>query len=112
MEALLLEAAGRTESVLAQPAPRVLQRALTDFNVEYRLVCLAVPKEAEGRAMMLHRLHANVLDVFNEEGVQIMSPHYEGDPEGAKVVASGHPFAAPSSSRRLGSGAAPGREPA
>jgi len=26
-------------------------------------------------------LHRNILDVFNEYGVQIMTPAYEGDPE-------------------------------
>ena len=31
-------------------------------------------------------LHRNVLDVFNEYGVQIMTPAYEGDPEAPKVV--------------------------
>jgi hypothetical protein len=31
-------------------------------------------------------LHAHVLDVFNEHGVQIMSPNYEADPESPKVV--------------------------
>jgi hypothetical protein len=31
-------------------------------------------------------LHANVQDVFNEYGVQIMSPHYLGDPDQPKVV--------------------------
>jgi hypothetical protein len=31
-------------------------------------------------------LHANVLDVFNENGVQIMSPHYRSDPPDAQVV--------------------------
>ena len=32
------------------------------------------------------RLHASVLDAFNEHGVQIMSPGYEGDPESPKIV--------------------------
>jgi hypothetical protein len=31
-------------------------------------------------------LHQNVLDVFNEQGVQIMTPAYEGDPEVPKIV--------------------------
>jgi hypothetical protein len=31
-------------------------------------------------------LHRNILDVFNEYGVQIMTPAYEGDPEQPKVV--------------------------
>jgi len=35
-----------------------------------------------------------VVDVFNEHGVQIMSPHYMGDPAQAKVVPASHPFAA------------------
>jgi hypothetical protein len=40
-------------------------------------------------------LHANVLDVFNEHGVQIMSPHYLGDPASAKIVSASDPYAAP-----------------
>jgi hypothetical protein len=28
----------------------------------------------------MNMLHANIQDVFNEHGVQIMSPHYMGDP--------------------------------
>lgn len=35
---------------------------------------------------MLSNLHANIQDVFNEHGVQIMSPHYEADPLEAKCV--------------------------
>jgi hypothetical protein len=31
-------------------------------------------------------LHRNILDVFNEYGVQIMTPAYEGDPEQPKIV--------------------------
>ena len=30
--------------------------------------------------------HQNILDVFNEHGVQITTPAYEGDPEKPKVV--------------------------
>ncbi len=40
-------------------------------------------------------LHQNILDVFNEHGVQIMTPAYEGDPEQAKVVPRDQWFAAP-----------------
>lgn len=36
-------------------------------------------KPAE-RVAVLSQLHANIQDVFNEHGVQIMSPHYEADP--------------------------------
>jgi hypothetical protein len=32
-------------------------------------------------------LHRQILDVFNEYGVQIMTPAYEGDPAEPKIVA-------------------------
>ena len=40
-------------------------------------------------------LHANIQDLFNEYGVQIMSPHYVLDPASPKVVAKHDWFAAP-----------------
>jgi hypothetical protein len=40
-----------------------------------------------------------VLDAFNEFGVQIMTPAYEGDPEGRKVVPKHHWFAEPAIKR-------------
>ena len=86
VEAMLVEAARRTPGVLSTPAPHVFQTALSDFYVEYRLVCQAVPSDPRPRAEVLSSLHANVQDVFNENGVQIMSPHYLGDPAQAKVV--------------------------
>ncbi|WP_342593229.1 mechanosensitive ion channel family protein [Ramlibacter agri] len=96
VHAILLEAAGRTEGICAEPAARVFQTALSDFYVEYRLVCQATPQRPLARAELMHLLNANVLDVFNEHGVQIMSPHYFSDPAGAKVVPPGDPYAAPS----------------
>ncbi len=95
VQAMLVEAARRTQGVLADPAPQVFQTALSDFYVEYRLVCQAVPSDPRPRAEVLSALHANVLDVFNEHGVQIMSPHYLGDPPDAKVVPPAKWYAAP-----------------
>jgi len=86
VQAMLVEAARRTPGVLADPAPHVFQVALSDFYPEYRLVCQAVPDQPRPRAEVMSLLHANVQDVFNEHGVQIMSPHYLGDPAQAKVV--------------------------
>ena len=93
--AMLEEAARRTPGVLADPAPRVFQVALSDFYPEYRLVCQAVPDQPRPRAEVMSLLHANVQDVFNEHGVQIMSPHYLGDPAQAKVVPREQWYAAP-----------------
>jgi hypothetical protein len=38
------------------------------------------------RPVALDELHANIQDVFNEHGVQIMSPVYEADPAQPKIV--------------------------
>jgi len=85
VQSLLLAAASRTEGVLADPEPRVFQTELSDFYVAYRLVTQAAPELPRPRAEVLSALHANVLDVFAEAGVQIMSPHYLGDPADPKV---------------------------
>jgi small-conductance mechanosensitive channel len=86
VEAMLLEAARRTEGVVQNPPSRVHQTALSDFYVEYRLVTYAMPERPVPRALILTALHANIQDVFNEYGVQIMSPHYIGDPTSPKLV--------------------------
>ncbi|HOM13089.1 MAG TPA: mechanosensitive ion channel family protein [Rubrivivax sp.] len=95
VNAMLVEAARRTPGVLADPPPHVFQVTLSDFYPEYRLVCQAVPSEPRPRAEVMSLLHANVQDVFNEHGVQIMSPHYLGDPASAKVVPREHWYDAP-----------------
>jgi small-conductance mechanosensitive channel len=95
VNAMLVEAALRTPGVLADPPPHVFQVALSDFYPEYRLVCQAVPEQPRPRAEIMSVLHANVQDVFNEHGVQIMSPHYLGDPVQAKLVPREQWYAAP-----------------
>jgi small-conductance mechanosensitive channel len=89
VESMMLEAARRTPGVLSTPAPRVFETALSDFYVEYRLVCQAVPSQPRPRAEVLATLHQHLLDVFNERGVQIMSPHYFSDPSAPKLVPAG-----------------------
>ena len=48
------------------------------------------------RGPILNALHANIQDAFNEHGVQIMSPNYEADPAGPKIVPKERWFDAPS----------------
>lgn len=86
VEAMMVEAAQRTEGVLESPPPKVFKTGLSDFYVEYRLVCQAIPTQPRPRAEVMQLLHSNLIDVFNEHGVQIMSPHYLSDPPQAKVV--------------------------
>lgn len=95
VEAMLLEAAARTEGLKRDPPPFVLQTALGDFTVSYQLN--AYTSEADRMPALYSALHANIQDVFNEYGVQIMSPAYENDPETPKVVPPENWYAAPAS---------------
>lgn len=95
VEAMLLQAAERTDGILQTPRPQVFQTGLSDFYPEYRLVAQAVPSEPRPRAELLSLLHANIQDVFNDYGVQIMSPHYLGDPAKEKWVPREHWYTTP-----------------
>ncbi len=84
VHAMLLTAAGRTQGLKTGITPVVLQRRLCDFYVEYELrVTLESPAS---RTTVLSELNGHIQDVFNEFGVQIMSPHYEADPAQPVVV--------------------------
>jgi small-conductance mechanosensitive channel len=93
VEALLLMAADRTPALSKAPHPYVFRKHLKDFYVEYQLNAYLV--DPRQQLWVLSELHTNVLDVFNEYGVQIMVPHYLADPSGPKVVASSAWYASP-----------------
>jgi small-conductance mechanosensitive channel len=76
---MLSIAAEQTAGIQPEPKPFVLQRALSDFYVEYELfVHIDEPKR---RFFILTDLHANIQDQFNEYGVQIMSPNFRSQPD-------------------------------
>jgi small-conductance mechanosensitive channel len=95
VEAMLMEAALRVEEISREPGPRVFHTALSDFYAEYRLVAYAKAENPTPRAEALTHVHAAIQDVFNEHGVQIMSPHYMTDPAEAKVVPKSRWYQAP-----------------
>ena len=81
---LLIAAALKTEGVLADPPPFVLQTALNDFTVNYEInayVSSPVPLPRTYSA-----LHANIQEAFNEAGVEIMSPNYFALRDGNQVT--------------------------
>ncbi len=84
VEAMLLMAAERTEGLQREPAPFVLQTALGDFAVSYQLN--GYVSDTAGLDRRYSDLHKNIQDVFNEYGVQIMTPAYVADPVPPKVV--------------------------
>ena len=90
---MLYLAAERTSGLLKDPPPFVLQKALGDFAVTYELnVYCDDPHNME---RIYTALHKNILDVFNEYSVQIMTPAYRGDPAQPKLVPKDQWYAAP-----------------
>ncbi len=84
VEGMLKTAADRTQGIEKDPPPYVLQKALGDFSVNYEIN--AYTKDPMNRFKIYTELHQHILDVFNENSVQIMTPAYEGDPDQPKIV--------------------------
>lgn len=84
VHALLLMAAERTDHLVREPAPFVLQNSLDDFYVTYELN--AYTDDPQMMVDIYSELHKNIQDCFNEYGVQIMSPNYIADRAAPTVV--------------------------
>lgn len=69
------------------------QLGLMDWYIAYELQVKLQPGQSLAEAR--NELHSNIQDVFNEFNVQIMSPNFVMQPEGAVVVAEENWFAAP-----------------
>ena len=93
VEAMLLLAAERTSGLLQDPRPFILQKSLGDFAINYELNVYC--DDASAMMALYTDLHRNILDVFNEYGVQIMTPAYEYDPQQPKVVPKAQWYASP-----------------
>jgi small-conductance mechanosensitive channel len=84
VEAMMLLAAEKTEGLLKEPQPFIRQKSLGDYAVNYELN--AYCDNASQMVELYTKMHRNIQDVFNENGVQIMSPAYKADPDEPKVV--------------------------
>jgi len=93
VHAMLLSAAAQTKGLLSKPAPFVIQRSLDNMCVRYELN--AYTDRPEAMLQVYSDLHKRVLDVFNEYGVQIMTPSYEGDRDVPAVVPKDKWYAPP-----------------
>jgi small-conductance mechanosensitive channel len=93
VQAMLELAVRRT--VQADPEAPILVRQLKlqDFYVEYELQWRALPQVLPQD--ICTELHGHVLDVFNEFGVQIMSPHFRAQQDHPVVVEPERWYAAP-----------------
>ena len=75
VEELLIQAGLKTEFVLQEPAPFVLQLGLNDFSASYQL-CVYT-KEPQRQADIYSNINKNIQDVFTEAGIEMISPHYQ-----------------------------------
>lgn len=93
VHAMLELAARRCQLINQEEPPLVRQLNLQDWYVEYELQVrmkgdlLPAPVKTE--------LHGHIQDVFNEFGVQIMSPNFIAQPDQAVLVAKEHWYQAP-----------------
>ena len=81
---LLVEAALNTPGVVDDPRPFVLETSLQDYYPVYQ--GNAYIKDANQLAQVYSDLHQNIQDRFNEEGIEIMSPHYIATRDGSETT--------------------------
>jgi hypothetical protein len=91
----MLELAARRTDGIVDPAeaPLVRQLSLMDWYISYELQVRLLP--GTSLAVARNALHSNIQDVFNEFGVQIMSPNFVLQPEEAVMVAKENWYTAP-----------------
>lgn len=80
----LIESALKTNLVLKDPSPYVLQTSLDDFYVSYQLNIYT--NHANKKLRVLSELHENIQDLCNENGIEILSPHYEAARDGSQLA--------------------------
>ncbi len=78
---LLINAARITPGVLEHPKPFVLETELQDYYPCYQIN--AYIRDADQYGPIMSALHQNIQDIFNEAGVEIMSPHYYARRDGS-----------------------------
>ena len=82
--ATLIEAALKTNLVLKDPSPFVLQTSLDDFYVSYQLNIYT--NHANKKNLILSELHENIQNMCNENGIEILSPHYNSLRDGSWIA--------------------------
>ncbi len=80
VHAMLIEAADRTDKLQKEPKPFVLQTSLDDFYVNYQINCYTL--EADKASKIYSDLYGHIQDVFAENKVEILSPHYRAERDG------------------------------
>src|SRR5690606_9422502 len=81
---LLKMAASKTSLIEENPSPFILQTALDEFYVHYEL---NVYTKHPGRMPFINsELHQNIQDVFHENGLELVVPHYSSVRDGNETT--------------------------
>jgi len=80
VEKLLIKAAKQSILIQRDPKPFVLQKSLEDNYVSYELNVYT--KQAAKMALIYSDLNKNILSVFNDAGIEILSPKYVASRDG------------------------------
>ncbi|AXT27508.1 mechanosensitive ion channel protein MscS [Ruegeria sp. AD91A] len=83
IKAMLIEAAHRTQGLRKSPEPFVLWTQLADYAINYEIN--AYTSRGSSLPKILSDLRENIVDVFNENETQIMTPSYIADPPEPKI---------------------------
>ncbi len=89
--ALLTEAALKTTGVLKTPAPFTVPVKLDDFYVQYQINAYTNDVNI---GTMYAELNQNILEVFNREGIELLSPHFNALRNADAVILPKKPKAA------------------
>jgi len=81
---LLIEAAKRTEGVVAHPEPFVLETFLHDYYPIYQIN--AYIKDADRLAQIYSNLYQSIQDIFAEADIELLSPHYIATRDGNEIT--------------------------
>ncbi|MDP8262977.1 MAG: mechanosensitive ion channel [Candidatus Ancaeobacter aquaticus] len=84
VQILLKKAAENTTGVRKDPPAKIVKQNLNDFYIQYD-VFVHIDK-GQNIPIVMSNLNGNILDAFNDEGIQVMSPHFNRQPEGKVIV--------------------------
>lgn len=81
---LLIDSASKVHFLDESKKPFVLQKALGDFSVEYELN--VITRQPRKTPLIYSELNQAIQDKFNEAGVEIMSPTFQGVRDAAHIT--------------------------
>ena len=81
---LLIKAAVSCEFILTEPAPFVLTKSLDDYYITYEIN--AFTNFPYKMPLIYSELHQNIQELFNDAGLELVSPHYHAVRDGNQIA--------------------------